>query len=137
MSDPLKLLIDLDQADLDLNRAELEDFLLTLADEMQRGRLVQEAVLLREEDLPEGAKSGVSAFIMGVLLTEVSLENFKKVVNWLGNRFYGKTLTYSYEDADGTTVAFEYRNDKEFERALQGTERLSRMRLKLTISSKD
>ena len=137
MSDPLKLLIDLSQADLDLNRTEFEDFALTLADEMQHGRLVQEAALLREEDLPEGAKSGASAFIMGVLLAEVSPENIKKVVNWLGNRFYGKTLTFSYEDADGTTVAFEYRNDEEFERALQGTERLSRMRLHLTISSKD
>ena len=131
MSDSLKLLIDLNEAGLDLEQQELEQFSLELGDEMQGGELVEDTRLAREDDLPDGAKSGAAAFVMGILMTEVNRENIKKAVDWLGNRFYGKTLTFSYEDADGTTLNFDYRDEAEFERALQAAERLSMMRLRI------
>ncbi|MDJ0707089.1 MAG: hypothetical protein QNJ46_27760 [Leptolyngbyaceae cyanobacterium MO_188.B28] len=131
MSDSLKLFIDLNEAGLDLEREELEQFSLDLGDEMQGGELVEDARLAREEELPDRAKSGAAAFIMGVLMTEVNRENIKKAVDWLGIRFYGKTLTFSYEDADGTTVKFDHRNQAEFEQALQGAERLAMLRLRI------
>ena len=50
------ILIDFSEAGLDLDRADLEDFLLNIADEMQSGDLVEEVRLARETDIPEAAK---------------------------------------------------------------------------------
>jgi hypothetical protein len=43
MSTSCSVLIDFSEAGLELDRADLEDFLLNLADEMQSGDLLQDA----------------------------------------------------------------------------------------------
>lgn len=103
------VLIDFSEAGLDLDRAELEDFLLTIADELEGGNLAQSARLAREEDMPEAAKAGVAAFLVGILTAEINRENLGKVMDYLGNLRYGKTLTLSFE-LDGMTSNLEYRN---------------------------
>lgn len=122
--------IDFSEAGLDLDRADLEDFLLIIADEMESGDLVQSARLARDEDIPEAAKSGVAAFLIGVLTAEINRENLGRVMDYLGNLRYGKTLTLSFE-LDGMTSTLEYRNQQELDQALAATERLANLRVRI------
>ncbi|WP_448573992.1 hypothetical protein [Trichothermofontia sp.] len=128
MADSLKLLIDLNGAGLELDRAAMERFAFSLAQEIQ-GVLVDEARLAREADIPEGARSGAAAFLMGILLAEVNRANLKKLTDFLGNRFYGTKLVFSYEE-DGKKVSFEYRDEAELDRAIA---RIEAVRAKLGV----
>jgi hypothetical protein len=130
MSQPCAVLIDFSEAGLDLGRAELEEFLSTIADEMETGDLAQSARLAREEDIPEAAKSGAAAFLIGILTAEINRENLGKVMDYLGNLRYGKTLTLSFE-LDGMASTIEYRNQQELDQALAATERLANLRVKI------
>ena len=130
MPQPDSVLIDFSEAGLDLDRAELESFLLTIADEMESGDLVRSARLARDEDIPEVAKSGVAAFLVGVLTAEINRKNLGKVMDYLGNLRYGKTLTLSFE-VDGMASTIEYRNKQELDQALDATERLANLRVKI------
>lgn len=124
------VLIDFSEAGLNLDRVDLESFLLTIADEMESGDLVKSAQLARDEDIPESAKSGVAAFLVGILTTEISRENLGRVMDYLGNLRYGKTLTLSFE-IDGMTSTLEYRNKQELDQALDATERLASLQVKI------
>ncbi|MFQ4138188.1 hypothetical protein PGN35_017905 [Nodosilinea sp. PGN35] len=130
MSESYSVLIDFSEAGLELDRADLESFLLTIADEMESGDLVQDVRLARDEDIPEAAKSGVAAFFIGILTAEINRENLGKVMDYLGNLRYGKTLTLSFE-VDGMTSTIEYRNNQELDQALNATERLANLRVKI------
>jgi hypothetical protein len=124
------VLIDFSEAGLELERPELEAFLLTIADEMEAGDLVQSARLARDEDIPEAAKSGVAAFLVGLLTAEINRENLGKVMDYLGNLRYGKVLTLS-GDIDGMTYNIEYRNKQELDQAADTIERLANLRVKI------
>lgn len=132
MSPSQTVLIDFSEAGLERDRAELEEYLLNLADEMQSGNLVKEAQLARESEIPEGARSGAAAFLMGVLTAEVSLKNIRKVLDFLGNMVYGedKKLVVSGE-MDGMTYNIEYRSQEDVDRAIDTIERLSNIRIKI------
>jgi|LakMenEpi03Aug12_release.lakeMendotaPanAssembly.Ray.scaffolds.fasta_scaffold163049_2 hypothetical protein len=130
MSESLPVLIDFSEAELGFDSADLEDWLLSIADEMESGDLAQSARLARDEDIPEAAKSGVAAFLVGILTAEINRENLGKVINYLGNLRYGKTLTLSFE-VDGMTSTLEYRNKQELDQALDATERLANLRVKI------
>ena len=130
MAESCSVLIDFSEAGLDLDRAELESFLLTIADEMESGDLVRSPRLARDEDIPESAKSGVAAFLVGILTADINRENLSKVMDYLGNLRYGKTLTLSFE-LDGMTSTLEYRNQQELDQALDATERLANLRVKI------
>jgi hypothetical protein len=130
MSESLPVLIDFSEAELGFDSADLEDWLLSIADEMESGDLAQSARLARDEDIPEAAKSGVAAFLVGFLTAEINRENLGKVIDYLGNLRYGKTLTLSFE-VDGMTSTLEYRNKQELDQALDATERLANLRVKI------
>jgi hypothetical protein len=130
MSESLPVLIDFSEAELGFDSADLEDWLLSIADEMESGDLAQSARLARDEDIPEAAESGVAAFLVGILTAEINRENLGKVINYLGNLRYGKTLTLSFE-VDGMTSTLEYRNKQELDQALDATERLANLRVKI------
>jgi hypothetical protein len=51
-------------------------------------------------------------------------------MDYLGNLRYGKTLTLSFE-LDGMTSNIEYRNKQELDQALDATERLANLRVKI------
>ena len=130
MAESCSVLIDFSEAGLDLDRAELESFLLTIADEMESGDLVQSARLARDEDIPEAAKSGVAAFLVGILTADINRENLGKVMDYVGNLRYGKTLTLSFE-LDGMVSTLEYRNKQELDQAADTIERLANLRVKI------
>jgi hypothetical protein len=128
MTDILRIVIDLTKADRGSSPDELEEAALFLADEMSEGNIVESAHLVRQTDLPEGAKTGALAFVSGVLTAEISRENLKKTMDFLGNRFYGKTLTLEYK-ADGLECSLEYRNEKEMAQALSAIAQLESLRV--------
>ncbi|OUC15001.1 MAG: hypothetical protein B0A82_09205 [Alkalinema sp. CACIAM 70d] len=130
MPEACSVLIDFNEAGLDLDRADLENFLLTIAHEMESGDLVQSARLARDEDVPETAKSGAAAFLMGILTTEINRKNLGKLMDYLGNLRYGKTLTLSGE-MDGMTYNIEYRNKQELDQAADTIERLANLRVRI------
>ena len=130
MSAPHPILIDFNEAGLDLEQPEMEEFLLNIADELQSGDLVQDARLARESDIPEAAKPGIAAFLTGILTAEISRENIRKVIDFLGHQFYGKTLTLSGE-MDGMSYSIEYRNQADIDQAIDTIERLSNLRIKI------
>lgn len=130
MSSVCPVLIDFSKAGFDLDRAEMENFLLKLAEEMQSGKLVKDARLAREVDLPESSKSGLAAFLVGVLTAEINRENIRKVMDFLGNQFYGKTLTLSGE-IDGMAYNIEYRNKEDLDQAADTIERLANLRIQM------
>lgn len=124
------VLIDFSKAGLDLDRADLEGFLLNIADEMQSSDLVEEARLAREADIPEAAKPGLTAFLVGILTAEINCKNLGKVMDYLGNLRYGKTLMLSGE-IDGMTYNIEYRNKQELDQATDTIERLANLRIRI------
>ena len=130
MTESCSVLIDFSEAGLELDRADLEDFLLTIADEMESGDLVQSARLARDEDIPDAAKSGVAAFLVGILTADINRENLGRVMDYLGNLRYGKTLTLSFE-LDGMVSTLEYRNKQELDQAADTIERLANLRVKI------
>ena len=130
MAESCSVLIDFSEAGLDLDRAELESFLLTIADEMESGDLVRSPRLARDEDIPESAKSGVAAFLVGILTADINRENLGRVMDYLGNLRYGKTLTLSFE-LDGMVSTLEYRNKQELDQAADTIERLANLRVKI------
>lgn len=134
MADTLTILIDLTEADASLEPDELETRSLNLADELLSGDLVNTAHLARAADLPEGAKSGLLAFVGGVLTAEVNGESLKRTLDFLGIRFYGKTLTLDYE-ADGLKTTLEYKNEKDLEVALAAVQKLENMRIQIKEKS--
>ncbi len=109
MSSTESTLIDFTEAGLDLDQAEMEEFLVRLSFEMQSGELVEKAHLTRESELPESTKSGVAAFLVGILTAEINRKNIRKVVDFLGNQFYGKTVTISGE-MGGEKIGFTFEN---------------------------
>lgn len=130
MAAPLTIIIDLTAAETDLDAEVLESRSLLLVDELQSGDLVATARLARETDLPAGAKSGTLAFIGGILTAEINRENLKKAMAFLGNRFYGKTLTLEYK-GDGLETKLEYRNSEELEQALAAVKTLEDIRIQV------
>lgn len=128
MADIIKVVIDLTETEHNPNPDLLEEDALTLIDEMNAGNLVESAQLTRQTDLPIGAKTGALAFISGVLTAEISRENLKRTLDFIGNRFYGKTLTLQYK-ADGLECSLEYRNSREMEQAIMAVAQLESLRI--------
>ncbi|MEL6555844.1 MAG: hypothetical protein AAFQ63_20640 [Cyanobacteria bacterium J06621_11] len=130
MTEPLNVMIDLRESGLGEDREALEARSLTLADEMRSGNLVETARLARQEDLPEGAKSGMLAFVGGLLTAEISRENLKKTIGFLGNRFYGEKLTISYKVGDCEYV-IDYRDPAKRDEAIASIEQLEHLRIRV------
>jgi hypothetical protein len=78
----------------------------------------------REAIAPKNAMAGEAGFDLGILKVEVNFENFKKVLDWLGNIFYGCILKFEYEE-DGRKVVLNYRTDQEFNAQLAAIERIA------------
>ena len=92
----VKLTIALANPDLDADEQEREarNLLREIKD-----LDVESAELVAVTEIPEGAKS-VGGFLVGVLQTEVSLANFKKLLGFLGDRLGNKTIELEVEAND-------------------------------------
>ncbi|AFY47666.1 hypothetical protein Nos7524_1800 [Nostoc sp. PCC 7524] len=127
--DNLQVLIDLTDADLDLEPDELERLTANLAQEISE--IVEDVEKVRESEIPDRAKPGLATFIPGMLNTVVNPQKAKELLDSVGNRFYGKTLKLEYED-NGAKYAIEYNNQEQLENALSAIERLSKLKVSVT-----
>ncbi|MEH2145012.1 hypothetical protein, partial [Nostoc sp.] len=89
----VKLTIGLSNPDLDAEEQERETRnLLREIKDLD----VESAELVAVTEIPEGARS-VGGFLVGVLQTEVSLANFKKLLGYLGDRLGNKNIELEVE----------------------------------------
>ena len=121
----IQLLIDLTKAGQDLEPEALEELTYQVIEEI-RGELVDDAELVREPEIPELGKPALGGFILGVLKTEVSLKNAQALLNYLGERFYGKPVKIVLE-RNGNKYSIEYGSKAQLEEAIQAIERLAKI----------
>ena len=104
----VKLTIALSNPDLDADEQEREtQNLLREIKDLD----VESAELVAVTEIPKGAKS-VGGFLVGVLQTEVSLANFKKLLGFLGDRLGNKTIELEVE-ANGKKLKVKASSQKE------------------------
>lgn len=113
--------IDLTSIETGLEAEELEILTCNLASELDE--LVEEVHLVRQSDVPAGSKPGLAAFLIGVLQTEVSVNNLKNLMNCLGERFYGRPLKLEV-CANGKSFKLEYCNQQQLQDAILAVEQL-------------
>jgi hypothetical protein len=114
---PTELLIDLNQAGLDLEPDQLEAYSLNLAEEL-RSDLAEDARLVREDEVPDGAMSGAGAFIVGILKVEAVRKNVGKVLGWLWTVRPNTTQKITYEKS-GSKVVLEYRTSDQLQEQIE------------------
>jgi hypothetical protein len=113
----MNILIDLNQAGLELEPNEMEAYSLQLVNEL-RSDLAETAALVPETNLPDQAMAGGAAFILGILQAEISSKNLGKVVNWLWNLRPKTILKISYTK-DDREVALEYQTPEQLAQQLE------------------
>ncbi|MEH2450457.1 hypothetical protein [Nostoc sp.] len=110
----VKLTIALSNPDLDAEEQERETRnLLREIKDLD----VESAEFVAVTEIPEGAKS-VGGFLVGVLQTEVSLANFKKLLRFLGDRLGNKTIELEVE-ANGKKLKVKASSQKELGAAIE------------------
>lgn len=126
----LDVLIDLSAAGLTVEPEDLESYSLQLAEELRHGDgLVEDARLVRSPNIPEGGKAGEAGFDLGFLRAEVNLKNIKALLDWLGDRIYGRTLEIEYGD-----VKLKYRTDRQLTAQIQALEQISELKIRVVKS---
>ncbi|MEH2186345.1 MAG: hypothetical protein V7K64_09195 [Nostoc sp.] len=110
----VKLTIALANPDLDAEEQEREarNLLREIKD-----LDVESAELVAVTEIPEGAKS-VGGFLVGVLQTEVSLANFKKLLGFLGDRLGHKSIELEVE-ANGKKLKVKASSREELAAAIE------------------
>jgi hypothetical protein len=124
-----KVIIDLNQAGLDLEPEEMEAYALRLADEL-REDLVEDVGLARESDIPDGAMSGAAAFLLGILKAEVTATNILAVMKWLWDLRPNTVLKVSYKNGD-REVHMEYRTQEQLEQQMAALKELDSFMVQL------
>ncbi|MGF1936840.1 MAG: hypothetical protein RM347_021050 [Nostoc sp. ChiQUE02] len=110
----VKLTIALSNPDLDAEEQERETRnLLREIKDLD----VESAELVAVTEIPEGAKS-VGGFLVGVLQTEVSLANFKKLLGFLGDRLGNKTIELEVE-ANGKKLKVKASSQEELNAVIE------------------
>ncbi|MEH2280343.1 MAG: hypothetical protein V7K90_03205 [Nostoc sp.] len=110
----VKLTIALSNPDLDAEEQERET--RNLLREI-RDLDVESAELVAVTEIPKGAMS-VGGFLVGVLQTEVSLANFKKLLGFLGDRLGGKSIELEVE-ANGKKLKVKASSREELTAAIE------------------
>lgn len=123
-SPTVTVMIDLTSTETGLESEELETLTRNLASELDE--LVEEVHLVRQSEAPAGSKPGLAAFLIGVLQTEVSVNNLKNLMNCLGERFYGKPLKLEI-CANGKSFKLEYCNQQQLQEAIRAIEQLTQL----------
>lgn len=124
-----ELIIDLNQAGLDLESDELEAYSLRLVEEL-RSDLAEDAGLVREEMIPDDAMSGAAALVLGVLKAEVSIANVGKVLKWLWTLKPSAVQKITYKK-DGREVVLEYQNSAQLEEQIEALKTIDTFMIQL------
>ncbi len=103
--------------DLDLNAEELNEEAVRLLGDLSDRSDIDAVDLVRAPNPPDGNKSG-GAFLVGVLMAEVSVANAKKVLGFLGDRLGNKPISFEVE-GNGKKLKVSASSREELEFAMQ------------------
>lgn len=114
----VKLTIALSNPDLDPEEQERET--RNLLREV-RDLDVENAQLVPVREIPEGSKA-LGGFLLGVLQTEVSIANFKKLLGFLGDRLGNKSVELEVE-ANGKKLKVKASSQEELMTAIAAAQK--------------
>ena len=103
--------------DPDLNAEELNDEVVRLLSDLNDRSDIDAVDRVRDPNPPDGNKSG-GAFLVGVLMAEVSVANAKKVLGFLGDRLGNKPISFEVE-GNGKKLKVSASSREELEFAMQ------------------
>ena len=120
----IKVRIDLTEMRPDFEPEELEKLTKRLAEDLEE--IAENVSLVRDAEIPARSKTGLAGVIWGVLKTEVTLENVRKLLGYLGIFSQNEPLELEFT-ANGNTYRLQYRNNQQLESAVQAVERLTQL----------
>ncbi len=103
--------------DPDLKSEERDDEVVRLLEELSDRSDIESVDRVRDPNPPDGNKSG-GAFLVGVLMAEVSVANAKKVLGFLGDRLGNKPISFEVE-GNGKKLKVSANSREELEFAIQ------------------
>jgi hypothetical protein len=115
----IKLTISL--IDPELEEEEIEKVTQKLLREIRGIDEVEQASLVKIEEAPEGSKA-LAGFVLGLLQAEVSVENIKKVLGFLGDRLGAKPIEMEVEAANGRKLKVKASSREELLLAIKAAE---------------
>jgi hypothetical protein len=110
----IELVIDF----IDTDDEKRDQAVLRLLDELRDIDEVESAGRVIDPNPPKGVLAG-EGFLVGLLKTEVSFANFKKLMDFLKNRISNKSIKMKIKASNGTELELETSNQKDFEFAMQ------------------
>ena len=110
------LTIDLNNPDLDAE--ETDEAIQNLLAQMRELDEIEAVDRVFDPNPPAGNKA-IDGFVVGLLMTEVSVANFKKLGAFLGDRLGNKPIKLKVKAPDGREMELEASSQAEFDYAYQ------------------
>ncbi len=104
--------------DPDLDSEELEAQAQSLVTQMRDLDEVETVDRVLDPNPPEGNKA-IGSFLVGLLMAEVSVANFKKLGAFLGDRIGNKPIKLKLKAPDGRELELEASSREEFDYAYE------------------
>ena len=104
--------------DPNLDSEELEEQAQNLLAQMKDLDEIETVDRVHDPNPPEGNKA-IGGFVVGLLMTEVSVANFKKLGAFLGDRLGNKPIKLKVKAPDGREMELEASSQAEFDYAYQ------------------
>lgn len=108
-------------SDPGLDEEELDEATRNLLQEMKELDEVEQASLVKVEQAPEGSKPLVG-FVLGMLQAEVSIQNIKKLLGFLGDRLGSKPIEIEVEAPNGRKLKVKASSREELLVAIKAAE---------------
>ena len=110
------LTIDLNNPDLDAE--ETDEAIQNLLAQMRELDEIEAVDRVHDPNPPVGNKA-IGGFVVGLLMAEVSVANFKKLGAFLGDRIGNKPIKLKVKAPDGREMELEASSQAEFDYAYQ------------------
>ena len=107
--------------DPDLDSEELDEQAQRLMSELKQVDEVDEVNRVLDPNPPEGSKSMGGGFLVGLLTAQVTPENGKKVLGFLGDRLGGKPIEFTVE-GNGKKLSVKANSREELEFAIKAAQ---------------
>lgn len=104
----------------DLDPEEREEEVCKLQSQLKNLDEVESVSRVLDSHPPEGNKA-LGGFLVDLLMMEVSLDNFKKLLGFLGDRLSGKTIELEVE-ANGKKLKVKANSREELTAAIQAAQ---------------
>ena len=118
MADEPNVTLTTDLNDPDLDAEETDEAVQNLLAQMRELDEIEAVDRVHDPNPPVGNKA-IGGFVVGLLMTEVSVANFKKLGAFLGDRLGNKPIKLKVKAPDGREMELEASSQAEFDYAYQ------------------